>query len=176
MELYSHVKSHHSERKKAVKGRDDGIGDSEKEDIGNLKDNDASNPDNINAETDQPDGEAEAADADEDDSFEREMAETDRTVQMKKKSKKKRPTNHAAKIETDGQKNQWRICSICGKYLVNDKALTRHMETHKDAKDLTCEYCDKQFLTTKTLYSHRRLHRSKGRFPCEICNRYFRTS
>ena len=102
-----------------------------------------------------------------------EEMEAEEEEEKKKVVKKKRPTNHAADILKDKEagKNQWVICSVCGKCVVSEKALSRHMETHNATREMTCEFCQKKFQTRKTLQGHRKIHFVGDKFKCDICNK-----
>jgi len=160
IQLHEHSKIHRQEDPRVAKFVEALGGEGAEEGVEQEKDED---------EVDWGDGEEELGDEEEE-----EEDDDNEKNEDEAKKKKKRGTNHAVKIVKEtSARNQWTICSVCGKYLVSEKALSRHMETHNETREMTCEFCHKKFQTRKTLYSHRKIHFIGDKFKCDICDKNF---
>jgi len=68
------------------------------------------------------------------------------------------------------------ICKTCGKELEHARALSLHMQSHKE-KTFTCDVCGAKFVHRQALEDHTNIkHSGKLDFACEECEKRFPTS
>lgn len=65
------------------------------------------------------------------------------------------------------------ICPICGKVLLDQGGLQRHISSHSDLKPYKCEQCPAAFKINADLTVHIRVHTGERPFLCTVCKRTF---
>ena len=68
------------------------------------------------------------------------------------------------------------ICAQCGKQYSHDKAFRKHMNFHKEGKELSCHVCLKKFENNANKRAHMSTHALSPMFQCplDICKALLR--
>lgn len=72
----------------------------------------------------------------------------------------------------DHTKERPHKCNVCGKGFKEQQKLKRHMVMHTGEKKFKCSFCGKGFGLRHNMKSHEKIHEGKGRF-CKYCGKMF---